>query len=48
MGHKTLVRGEAWAHKTLVRGEAWAHKTSLILPLFIEVSVPGQGSEQSY
>ena len=26
LGHKTLVRGEAWAHKTLVRAEAWAIK----------------------
>ena len=30
-----------------MRGEVWAHKTSLTLPLFIEMPVPSQESEQS-
>ena len=29
------------------RGEDWAHKPSLTHPLFTEVSVPSQDSEQS-
>jgi hypothetical protein len=31
-----------------LRGEVWAHTTNLTLPLFIEVSLPSQESEQSY
>jgi hypothetical protein len=30
------------------RGEVWAHTINLTPPLFIEVSVPSQGSERSY
>jgi hypothetical protein len=32
----------------IYRGEVWAHTINLTPPLFIEVSVPSQGSERSY